>query len=92
MRQYALQDIVLDFKYLSLADVGLSGEAVRGLSREESCELPLVKTAMHEALAQLRQYRDVLVAKYQEPERLRCLAVVAVGFERLVSEELIVAD
>ncbi|MGB1011558.1 MAG: AAA family ATPase [Thiolinea sp.] len=92
MRQYALQDIVLEFKYLSLADVSLSGEAVRGLSREESCELPLVKAAMQEALAQLRQYRDVLVAKYQEPERLRCLAVVAVGFERLVWEELIFAD
>lgn len=39
-------------------------------------------------LAQLRRYRDVLVAKYQEPERLRCLAVVAIGFERVVWEEL----
>lgn len=92
MRQYALQDIVLEFKYLSLADVGLSGEAVRGLSREAACGLPLVRAAMQEALAQLRRYRDVLVAKYQEPERLRCLAVVAVGFERVVWEELVVAE
>lgn len=88
MRQYALQDIVLEFKYLSLADVGLMGEAVRGLSRDEVYGLPMVKTAVQETLEQLRQYRDVLVAKYQEPERLRCLALVAVGFERLVWEEL----
>lgn len=91
MRQYALQDIVLEFKYLSLADVGLTGEAIRGLSRDESCELPVVKTSMQAALGQLRQYRNVLVAKYQEPERLRCLAVVAIGFERVVWEELVVA-
>lgn len=64
---------------------------MRGLSREESCGLPMIKTAMQEALAQLRQYRDVLVAKYQEPERLRCLAVVAIGFERVVWEEWVAA-
>nr|CAA6821893.1 MAG: PD-(D/E)XK nuclease superfamily protein [uncultured Thiotrichaceae bacterium] len=90
MRQYALQDIVLEFKYLSLADVGLSGEVVRGLSREEADRLPVVQAAIQGALVQLRQYRDVLVAKYQEPERLRCLAVVAIGFERVVWEELVV--
>jgi hypothetical protein len=86
MRQYALLDMVLEFKYLSLAELGLSGEQVRAQRREESAALPAVQTAMQEARQQLQHYREVLEAKYREPQRLRCLAVVALGFERLVWE------
>lgn len=46
--------------------------------------LPLVKAALDEAQAQLRDYQSALTAKYQEPERLRCLAIVALGFERVI--------
>jgi hypothetical protein len=86
MRQYALLDMVLEFKYLSLAELGLSGEQVRAQRREESAALPAVQTALQEARQQLQHYREVLVEKYREPQRLRCLAVVALGFERLVWE------
>ena len=89
MRQYALLDMVLEFKYLSLADVGLSGEQVRAQQRETLAALPLVQTALQEARQQLQHYRNVLVEKYREPQRLRCLAVVALGFERLVWEVLL---
>jgi hypothetical protein len=47
-----------------------------------------VVTALQDASQQLQQYRAVLVEKYREPQRLRCLAVVALGFERLVWEVL----
>ena len=86
MRQYALLDMVLEFKYLPLTALGLSGEQVRAQRREESAALPAVQTAMQEARQQLQHYREVLEAKYREPQRLRCLAVVALGFERLVWE------
>ncbi|MBK8452165.1 MAG: AAA family ATPase [Thiofilum sp.] len=84
MRQYALLDIVFEFKYLSLGDLGLTGEQVKNQSREQLALLPLVQTALQNAQHQLAHYRQVLIDKYQEPERLRCIAVVALGFERLV--------
>ncbi|HMT94594.1 AAA family ATPase [uncultured Thiothrix sp.] len=87
MRQYpALLDMVLEFKYLGLKELGLSTEQVRGMSRAELQQLPLVVTALQDATQQLQQYRAVLVEKYSEPQRLRCLVVVALGFERLVWE------
>jgi hypothetical protein len=54
------------------------------MSRAKLQQLPLVVTALQDATQQLQQYRTVLVEKYREPQRLRCLAVVALGFERLV--------
>ncbi|OQX14321.1 MAG: AAA family ATPase [Thiothrix lacustris] len=89
MRQYAtLKDIVLEFKYLSLSDLKLSGEQVREQSRESLAQLPAVQAALNEALQQLQHYRAVLAEKYQEPQRLHCLAVVALGFDRVVWQTL----
>ncbi|EIJ34864.1 AAA family ATPase [Thiothrix nivea] len=85
MRRFPLlKDIVLEFKYVSLADATLTAEQVRNQSRETLATLPAVQTAMQAALAQLRDYRQALEAKYQQPDRLHCLAVVALGFERVL--------
>lgn len=89
MRQYfSLKDLVLEFKYLSLADLKLTGEQVRELSRENLAQLPVVQTALTAALQQLQHYRTVLVEKYQEPQRLYCIAVIALGFDRVVWQTL----
>jgi hypothetical protein len=39
-------------------------------------------------LQQLQYYHAVLAEKYQEPQRLHCLAVVALGFDRVVWQAL----
>lgn len=89
MRQYhTLKDLVLEFKYLSLGDVKLTGEQARAESRAALAQLPAVQTALQAALTQLSHYRRVLAAKYQQPERLRCIAVVALGFDRVIWQEL----
>ncbi|MBJ6611777.1 MAG: AAA family ATPase [Candidatus Thiothrix moscowensis] len=89
MRQYpTLKDIVLEFKYLSLGDLKLSGEQVREQSRDELAKLPAVQAALNDALKQLQHYRTVLAEKYQEPQRLHCMAVVALGFDRVVWQAL----
>lgn len=85
MRRYPLlKDYILEFKYISLADVKLSAEQVRHQTRAESANLPIVQTAMQAAVSQLQAYRQALETKYREPHRLHCMAVVAIGFERVV--------
>ncbi|SEH05071.1 AAA family ATPase [Candidatus Venteria ishoeyi] len=84
MRQYALLDHLLEFKYISLKDLGLSGEQVREQSREELLALPLVKKQLADAGEQLGRYRETLERVYGEKLRLHTRAVVALGLERLV--------
>jgi hypothetical protein len=83
-RLAALQDFVLEFKYIKLKALGLTAEEVRVQSREALQQLPAVQEALQAALVQLQDYRCVLIEKYREPHRLHCFAVVALGFERLV--------
>lgn len=89
MRHYAtLKDFIFEFKYLKLDDLKLTGEQLREKSRAELATLPQVQQALQDALTQLQAYRPVLEGKYQQPERLYCLAVVALGFERVVWQML----
>jgi hypothetical protein len=89
MRQYpTLKDIVFEFKYLPLGDLKLSGEQIRAQPREALAQLPAVQAALQEALGQLQHYQRVLAEKYHEPQRLHCIAVVALGFDRVVWQAL----
>ena len=85
MRHYAtLKDFIFEFKYLKLDDLKLTGAQLREKSTTELEAMPQVQQALQDALVQLQAYRPVLEEKYQQPERLYCLAVVALGFERVV--------
>ncbi len=88
MRQYQLLDLLLEFKLVKLAEAGLTGEQIRGLDREQLAALPAVQAGLAEARSQLQRYRTVLQATYGSILRLRTYAVVGLGFERLVWEEV----
>jgi hypothetical protein len=88
MRQYQLLDILLEFKYVALADAGLTGEQARALRAAEVAALPAVQGKLAEARARLAGYRQVLQARYGARLRLRSYAVVSLGFERLAWVEL----
>ena len=88
MRQYEQLDILLEFKYVPLKEAELTGAAARALSAAAVAELPLVKARLAEALAILPQTRAGLLARYGERLRLRTLAVVSLGFDRLVWQAL----
>jgi len=88
MRQYTLLDILIEFKYVSLKDVGLRGEQVNQVSRAELKALAPVQQKLAEAKASLNDYRHALETAYGDVLRLRTYSVVAVGFDRLVWEEM----
>ncbi|WP_423223508.1 hypothetical protein [Candidatus Amarolinea aalborgensis] len=84
MRKYTLQDALLEFKYIPLSDLGLTGEAVKATPREELAGLPLVAAALAEATRKAVGYRATLHAVYGAKLRLHTFAIVALGFDRLV--------
>ena len=84
MRQYQLLDVLIEFKYLKLKELEMSGAEVRQLGRAALVDLSKVQTKLAEARVQLQKYRQTLQAKYGAALDLRTYAVVALGFDRLV--------
>ena len=82
MRQYKILDILLEFKFVHLNQVNMTGEQARELSREELEAIPEMQTRMTEAEEQLSRYSAALEKKYNKL-RLKKFAVVSLGFERL---------
>jgi hypothetical protein len=78
-------DILIEFKFVKLNKLGLSGSDVQSLSWDELAAMPLVQEKLKEAVDQLEGYRQKLLDSQNGAAlRLRAFAVVAVGFERLV--------
>jgi hypothetical protein len=94
-RHYQLVDVLIKFKYLHLDDVELDRgekltvEMAKLLTLEELKSLSAVQTALAQATTQLQSYRPLLQNAYSNQLRLRIYAVVAVGLERLVWEEVV---
>lgn len=88
MRKYQLFDILFEFEYVTLGDAGIDGESARTLSVTELSALPPVKKKLEEARRQLQNYNKLLQANHGSYLKLRCYAVVALGFDRLLWEEV----
>ncbi|MCP4353643.1 MAG: AAA family ATPase [Desulfobacterales bacterium] len=87
MRRFRIYDILIEFKYVKLKDAGLTGEQAGKLSEEKLKDIPLMRSEMEEAKTQARDYGDILKRKYNDL-RLKKYAVVSLGFERLLWEEV----
>ncbi|CAK0777707.1 AAA-ATPase-like protein [Gammaproteobacteria bacterium] len=83
MRRFEALNLVLEFKYLSLKDLGLSGKEVKETNREELAVLPAVVAKFNEADEQARRYGNTLIERYGL-SKLHAFSVVALGLERLV--------
>ncbi|MEA3415054.1 MAG: AAA family ATPase [Thermodesulfobacteriota bacterium] len=90
-RRFKIFDILIEFKYVSLKQVGLTGEKARNLNIEELQAIPAMQTKMKEAKNQARKYGDALERKYNNL-RLKRYAVVSLGFERVYWETVIGKD
>jgi hypothetical protein len=87
-RKYPIFDFILEFKYISLSDINSSGEEVKGMSIEKLKALTLVKKNAADAKKQLLSYKTSLQKKYGDELKLKLISVVAVGFDRLVWEQV----
>jgi len=82
MRHGKIFDVLIEFKFLSLKQLDLSGEAILSMSQAESNALPLVRQAMDEGRAQVMDYGRRLADRYRNL-RLKKFVVTALGFERI---------
>ena len=87
MRQYRLLDFLMEFKYVSLKKLGLSGEELKQKTDEELKALEAVKAQLAESKQQINDYRQKLLTHYENKLRLHSYTVVAVGYERLLTWE-----
>ena len=87
MRKYEIFDVLIEFKYLTLKEAGMSGEQAKEPTPEALRELPGMAKKMAEARDQAIRYGDELEKKYGNL-RLRRYAVVSLGFERIWWEEV----
>ncbi len=83
MRRFQALDLLLEFKYVSLKEVQLTGEQVRGQSLAELAALAAVQAALAAAAEQARRYGAALAERYGLTD-LRLFAVVGIGLERVV--------
>ena len=88
MRHFKILDILIEFKYISLKEAGLTGEKARELSTENIRAIPAMQAKMEEAKKQAGKYGDALEKRYDNL-RLKRYAVVSLGFERLWWQKLV---
>ncbi|WP_045221609.1 AAA family ATPase [Desulfonatronum thioautotrophicum] len=86
-RRFTILDILIEFKFVTLKDAGLSGEQALALSVEELRSNRLMAQAMDEARVQVAKNMTILNRRYGNL-RLRGYAVVSLGFERIWWEEV----
>ena len=91
MRQFQALDLVLEFKYLSLAKLGMSAEQLKAMADDQLIALPLVAKALTEAQQQGQVYMQTLAQQYPKA-KLHGFSVVALGFEKLVFERFGLTD
>jgi hypothetical protein len=79
--------VLIEFKYVTLAEAGVSGQQARELTAEALQALPPMQQAMAEAVRQAREYGRLLEERHGNL-RLRRYAVVSLGFERIWAQEV----
>jgi hypothetical protein len=83
-RQLPLYDFIIEFKYLKLSEVNLSGAELKKLSITELEALKPVKAKLKDSKLQLLDYQSGLEAQSDFELKLQLISVVAVGFDRVV--------
>ena len=90
MRRVHALDLLLEFKYVSLRELAMTGDQVRAVPREELAAHSTVAVRLNEAESQARDYGATLIQRHGL-KTLHAFAVVALGVERLVWRPVVIA-
>ena len=88
MRRFQLLDILVEFKYVPLSKTDMDGQTIKAQTVDILQALKPVQAKLAEAKTQVQTYRTKLATKYGDQLRLRTYVVVAIGFERVVWQEI----
>ncbi|TWI68179.1 PD-(D/E)XK nuclease superfamily protein, partial [Desulfobotulus alkaliphilus] len=80
-------DVLIEFKFVSLKEAGLSGKEALALSVDELKSLPSIGEKMKEGTEQVTDYGARLEEKYKNV-RLQKFVVTALGFDRVCFEKI----
>ena len=81
-RHFKIFDVLIEFKFVTLKDAGLTGESAKQLSNKELLAIPEIKKALDDGEHQVIRYGKQLDDKYGNL-RLKKYVVAALGFERI---------
>ncbi len=87
MRGNQLLDILIEFKFIGLSDIGMTGREVKESDLDSLLSSTLVQQTLEESRTELEIYKGVLESKYGEVLNLRSYSVIALGFDRLIWKE-----
>jgi hypothetical protein len=87
-RHLPLKNFFLELKFIRLGAVDLTGETARQMSVDELKKLSEVQQKFADAKKQLVDYQQRRKKKYADDLPIHAIAVVALGFERVVWERL----
>lgn len=74
-------DVLIEFKFVKLKDVGMSADQARELSEDELRRIPEIVNQMEDGEKQVKEYGEKLEQRHGNL-RLQKFVVVALGFER----------
>ena len=86
-RHLTVFDVLIEFKFVSLKDLGMSAQKIKKMSKDELLRFPLVQKKLKEAESQVNKYGDSLEARHGNL-KLKKFVIVALGFERLAYSSL----
>ena len=90
MRRHGFCDLLFELKLVRRQALGRKGRELASMDRATLCKLTPVKRTFDEARRQVADYRAALLRRYGADLELRSFAVVGVGLERMLGEEVTV--
>ena len=86
-RHFEIFDVLIEFKFVTLKDAGITGEQAKQLPTDELYNMPEIKKALDEGEKQVVLYGKELDDKYGNL-RLKKFVVTSLGFERVCFKKI----